>query len=118
MAEALALIFKNLDYIMNTDIIPYLRERKALGTAIYYLITIPTVIIFLTVAQFNDGGPCTFGTNVAIFILAVFVTVILFCVYTILLIAKGKKYRLPFLLHLCAMSLIVAMFITGALLAR
>jgi len=103
---------------MRTNIIQYLRDRKALGTAIYYIITIPTVIFFLAVPQFNNGGPCAPGANIAVFILAVYLTVILFCVYAFLLIKKGRKYRLPFLLHLCAVGVIILIFITVALLER
>jgi len=104
---------------MRTNIIQYLRDREALGTAIYYIITILTVILLLTMPQLNDGGPCDASTYIAgVFILAVLVTLILFFIYTRLLIKKGRKYRLPFLLHLCAVGVIILIFITVALLER
>jgi hypothetical protein len=91
---------------MSTNLFKYLREQHALGSVIYYIVAIPTVIFFMAMPQFNDGGPCNPGTNLAVFMLTSLITLILFCVYAFVLMRSGRIYRLPFLLHLGALIVI------------
>lgn len=103
---------------MNTTLFKYLRERHALGSAIYYIVAVPTVIFFMVMPQFNDGGPCNPGTNLAVFMLASLVTLVLFCIYAIVLMRRGRAYRLPFLLHLGALSIIGLIIFIAATMAQ
>ncbi len=103
---------------MSMNLFKYLRERHALVSVIYYILTIPTVIFFITMPQFNDGGPCNPGTNLAVFMLAIMVTLILFCIYSVKLIRKGRTYRLPFLIHLGAVIVIFFMMIISSMMAK